>query len=71
MVQKFNSYKTLTLFVSISLLIVIIYSICEFIFSITSGVSHDILTGCIFGLFGTEIAVCGFIKICKIKKDVE
>ena len=71
MVQKFNTHKTLTIFVGLSLLIVIIYSICEFIFSITSGVSHDILTGCIFALFGTEIAVCGFIKIFKIKKEVE
>lgn len=71
MVQKINTHKTLTIFVGLSLLIVIIYSICEFIFSITTGVSHDILTGCIFGLFGTEIAVCGFIKIFKIKKEVE
>ena len=67
MVKKFNSQKSLTKFVIISLIIVIIYSICEFVFAITSGISHDILTGCIFGLFGTEIAVCGFIKIFKIK----
>lgn len=69
MVQKFNSQETLTKFVIISLLIVIIYSICEFIFSIITGVSHDVLTTCIFALFGTEIAVCGFIKIFKIKKE--
>ena len=69
MVQKFNSQETLTKFVIISLLIVIIYSVCEFIFSIISGCYHDVLTGCIFGLFGTEIAVCGFIKIFKIKKE--
>lgn len=69
MIRKFNSQKTLTKFVIISLIIVIIYSACEFIFSIITGVSHDILTGCIFALFGTEIATCGFIKIFKLKEE--
>lgn len=68
---KLNTQKTLTIFVGVSLLIVVIYSICEFIFSITAGISHEVLTGCIFALFGTEIATCGFIKIFKIKKEVE
>lgn len=71
MFRKFNSQKTLTKFVIISLSIVIIYSVFEFIFSITTGVSHDILTGCIFALFGTEIATCGFIKIFKLKEEEE
>ena len=71
MVRIFNSYKSLTKFVIISLAIVIIYTISEFICSIKFGVHHDILTGCIFGLFGTEIAVCGFIKIFKIRKEEE
>ena len=68
MVKRFNSQKTLTKFVIVSLIIVIIYSISEFIFSIITGVSHDVLTGCMFALWGTEIAVCGFIKIFKIKE---
>ena len=71
MVKKFNSQKTLTKFVIISILIVIIYSSCEFIFSIISGVSHEVLTTCIFALFGTELAACGFIKIFKIGKESE
>ena len=69
MIDKFNTQKTLTKFVIISIIIVLIYSVCEFIFSIITGVSHDVLTGCIFGLFGTEIAVCGFIKIFKIRRE--
>ena len=71
MIRIFISQKSLTKFVIISLLIVVIYSICEFIFSILTGVTHDVLTGCIFGLFGTEIATCGLIKIFKLKEDVE
>lgn len=69
MIKKFNSYKSLTKFVIISLVIVIIYSICEFVFSIITGISHEVLTGCIFALFGTEIAACGLIKIFKLKGD--
>lgn len=69
MIRKFNNQKTLTKFVIISLIIVIIYSICEFTVSTLTGVFHDVLTGFIFGLFGTEIAACGFIKIFKLKEE--
>lgn len=69
MINKFNNFETLTKFVIISLLIVIIYTLAEFICSIVTGITHDTLTGCIFALFGTEIAVCGFIKIFKIKEE--
>lgn len=69
MIKRFNNYKTLTKFVIISLIIVIIYSICEFVFSTITGVSHEVLTTCIFALFGTEIAACGLIKIFKLKGE--
>ena len=69
MVKKFNSQKNLTKFVIVSLFIIILYSIAEFVCSLITGVFHDILTGCMFALFGTEIAACGFIIIFKIKKD--
>ena len=69
MIRKFNSQKSLTKFVIISLFIVIVYTICEFIVSTLTGVYHDVLTGFIFGLFGTAIAVCGYIKIFKLKED--
>lgn len=69
MINKFNDSETLTKFVIVSLIIVILYSVCEFIVSTVTSVSHDVLTACIFALFGTEIAVCGFIKIFKIKED--
>lgn len=69
MVKRFNSMENLTKAVTISIIIVIIYSIAEFI-SGCLGMPHEILTGCIFGLFGTELAACGFIKIFKIKKEV-
>jgi hypothetical protein len=69
MVKKFNSQKTLTKFVMVSLFIIILYTIAEFVCSLITGVFHDVLTGCMFTLFGAEIAACGFIKIFKIKKE--
>lgn len=70
MVRKFNSMKNLTKAVTISILVILIYSVSEFI-SGCLGISHDILTGCIFAFFGTELGACGFIKIFKIKKEGE
>ncbi len=69
MTKKFNSLKTLTKFVVISMIIIIIYSIAEFICSIVSGINHEVLTGCIFAFFGTEIAACGFLRIFKGKEE--
>jgi hypothetical protein len=70
MVKKFNSMKNLTKAVTISIIIIIIYSISEFISGIF-GLHHEVLTGCIFAFFGTELAACGFIKIFKIKEDTK
>ena len=69
MVKKFNSMKNLTKAVTISIIIVIIYSISEFISGLF-GIYHDILTGCMFALFGTELAACGFIKIFEIREKI-
>lgn len=68
MVKKFNSLKTLSKFVAFSIFVVIIYAIMEFISAIVFQVSHETLTTCIFTLFGTELATCGFIKIFKLKE---
>lgn len=70
MVNKINSMKNLSKAVTISIIVIIIYSVSEFI-SGCHGISHDVLTGCIFAFFGTEIGACGFIKIFKIKKEGE
>lgn len=69
MVKKFNSLKTLSKFVAFSILVVIIYTAAEFISAIVFNVSHETLTTCVFTLFGTEIATCGFIKIFKLKEE--
>ena len=68
MVKKFNSMKNLTKAVTVSICIILLYAISEFISGLF-GLYHDVLTGCMFALFGTELAACGFIKIFKIKEE--
>ena len=60
---------SLTLYVVFSIAVALIYTIAEFVFSITAGVSHDTLTTCVYGFFAGEVVVCGLIKIFKIKRS--
>lgn len=54
-------------YIVFSIIIILLYSIAEFIFSTLTGVSHETLTTCLYAFFGTEIASCAFIKVYKIK----
>ena len=56
-------------YIVFSIIIILIYSIAEFIFSTITGVSHETLTTCVYAFFGTEIASCAFIKVYKLKKE--
>lgn len=67
MVKKIATMKTLTKFVMFSILFIIFYSIFEFICSIIFNISHETLTECVYKFFGAEIALCGFLKIFKIR----
>lgn len=61
--------KSLTAFVVGCLLLVILYIITAVVVQVYTGIQlSDSLTVGVFGLFGTELAVSGFIKIFKIKK---
>ena len=61
----------LTLYVVFSILVVLIYTIIEFIVATITGVGHDTLTTCVYGFFAGEVVVCGLIKIFKLKKEDE
>ena len=65
--QKMKLAK-LTKFILVSIFIIIIYSIVEFIFAIKTGISHDVLTQCIFTFFGSELVCAALIKVFNIWK---
>lgn len=67
MVKKIGTIKDLTKYVMFSIAVVIIYTIAEFIVSTITGISHDTLTVSVYGFFGGELVLCGFIKIFKIR----
>lgn len=62
-----SNIKNLTIFVIISISLIAFYTVAEFVISTITGVHHDVLTGCVYAFFGTEIASCGLIKIFKLK----
>jgi hypothetical protein len=67
MARKRKEFHTLTAYVVMSITITLIYTISEFIISTITGISHDVLTGCVYGFFAGEVVVCGLIKIFKLK----
>lgn len=68
--KRLNSMKSLTLFVIACLVLVIAYIIAAIAIEVTTGkVLPDSLTVGTLGLLGTELAVSGFIKIFKIRKE--
>lgn len=62
-----NKNNSLTLYVVFSIMMILIYSVVELIISTSSGISHDTLTTCFYGVFGGEILCCALIKIFKLR----
>lgn len=62
---------SLTKYVVFSIVVLIVYTIAEFIVSTKTGISHENLTTCTFSCFGGEILSCCLIKIFKLKGENE
>ena len=67
--HKRKKVDNLTKYVIFSISFAILYTVMEFIFSIITGVSHDVLSGCVYGFFCGELAITGILKITKIKGE--
>lgn len=67
--SKFKSISALDVYVTFSILSLVIYTIVSQLLAINFGVILDTLTTCFFGFFGGEIVTCGLIKIFKLKDD--
>lgn len=68
--KKLNSMKSLTLFVIACLVLVIAYIVAAIVIQVTTEkVLPDSLNQGVLLLFGSELAVSGFIKIFKIRKE--
>lgn len=67
--KKWKELPSLTKFVIFSFTVLIIYMVVEFIFSITTGISHDTLTTSVYACFGGELLSCALIKIFRLRED--
>lgn len=65
--SKFKNVHSLDVYVTFSILSLVVYTIISQIIAIYNGVILDTLTTCFFGFFGGEIVTCGLIKIFKLK----
>ena len=65
--SKFKNVKSLDVYVTFSILSLIVYTIISQLLAIYYGVILDTLTTCFFGFFGGEIVTCGLIKIFKLR----
>lgn len=60
---------SLTKYVIFSVVVILGYTIAEFITASITGTSHDTLTTCFYACFGGEILSCALIKIFKLKRE--
>ena len=65
--SKFKNISALDVYVTFSILSLIVYTILSQLLAMNYGVVLDTLTTCFFGFFGGEIVTCGLIKIFKLK----
>lgn len=64
--------KLLDIYVIFSFILLLSYTVAEFITSSVTGISHDTLTTVFFAAFAGEVLSCALIKIFKLKeKDNE
>ena len=64
--KKLQERPSLDKYVIFSISVAIIYSTVEFIFSTLTGITHDVLTECVYKFFAGEVVVCALIKIFKL-----
>lgn len=65
--SKFKNVRSLDVYVTFSILSLLVYTVVSQILAMKYGVILDTLTTCFFGFFGGEIVTCGLIKIFKLK----
>lgn len=69
-IRQIGTMKSLSIAVIVCVAFVVLYTIVAIVIQCTTEKALDpSLTMGVYGLFGTELAVSGFIKIFKIRKE--
>ena len=67
--SKFKNVKALDIYVTFSILALIVYTIISQYLAVNYEKVLDTLTTCFFGFFGGEVVTCGLIKIFKLRDN--
>ena len=67
--MKKKKLPDLDKYIIFSFVVMLLYTIAEFIVSSITGISHDTLTTCLYGAFGGELLMCAMIKRLKLKRS--
>lgn len=67
--QKKRVLPDLDKYIIFSFVVMLTYTIFEFIFSTITGVTHDTLTTCLYSAFGGELLMCAMIKRLKLRRE--
>lgn len=67
--KKRKKMPDLDKYIIFSFIVMLVYSIAEFITSSITGISHDTLTTCLYSAFGGELLLCAMIKRLKLKRE--
>ncbi len=68
-IEKLKNISSLGVYVTFSIIVLIIYTIISQYLAVNYKIILDTLTTCVFGFFGGEVVTCGLIKIFKLKSD--
>lgn len=66
--NRIKNISSLDIYVTFSILSLIVYTIISQVIAVRMGMILDTLTTCFFGFFGGEIVTCGLIKIFKLQE---
>lgn len=66
LIRKLKALPALDRYVIFSITFTIVYTIAEFVMTLVTSISHDVLTECVYKFFVGEVVVCGLIKIFKL-----
>lgn len=67
--MKKKKLPDLDKYIIFSFVVMLLYTIAEFIVSSITGISHDTLTTCLYGAFGGELLLCALIKRLKLRRE--
>lgn len=66
--KKLNGLDKYVIF---SIVLLLVYTIIEFVAASITGISHDTLTTCFFAAFAGEVLSCALIKVFKLHENGE